>query len=263
MKSPLLLALPLVLLPALSFAADTAPNTAPVAAEAKVAPAAPEPAPAADAATPAAGDAGAAPVHAAAEMPTAQHWTFVPTESSLTFHGSQMGTAFDGSFAHFTPDIYFDAEHLDQSKVTADIDLASVDAKDSDRNKNITGADWFDVQKFPTARFETTKITKTGDNAYLADATLTIHGVTQSLQLPFTLQTSKVAHGKDSGKEKAVMTGKVTLDRSKFQLGQGDWADPSVIANDVPVEVKVTAIADSAAKPEENKNTHQAAPTNP
>jgi len=270
MKSPLLLALPLVLLPALSFAADATPApeapaaAAAPAAEAKVEPAAPTPAPEAAAPAAAPQDAAATPAATpAAEAPKAQHWTFVPAESSLAFHGSQMGTAFDGSFAHFTPDIYFDAEHLDQSKVTADIDMSSVDAKDSDRNKNIVGADWFDVQKFPTARFETTKITKTGDNAYLADATLTIHGITQPVQLPFTLAVSKVPHGKDSGKDKAVMTGKVTLDRSKFQLGQGDWADPSVIANDVPVEVKVTAIAEGAAKPEENKNAHQAAPTNP
>ncbi len=201
--------------------------------------------------------------------PATRKWDFIPAESSITFHGTQMGTAFDGSFAKFTPVIYFDADHLDESKVTVDIDILSVDAKDSDRNKNLLGSDFFDVAQFQTARFETNKITKTGDNAYSADATLTIRGTPQQVTLPFTLDISKITKGKDSGKDKAVMAGKITIDRSKFQIGQGDWADPSVIANDVPVEIKLAAIADAAApapapqkedKAEENKNDMLATP---
>lgn len=211
-----------------------------------------------------------APANLPGDAPsTTRKWDYVPSESSIIFHGTQMGTAFDGSFAKFTPVIYFDADHLDDSKVTVDIDILSVDAKDSDRNKNLLGSDFFDSTQFPTARFETNKITKTGDNTYSADATLTIRGTVQQVTLPFTLDISKITKGKDSGKDKAVMTGKITLDRSKFQIGQGDWADPSVIANEVPVDIKVSAISDAVAaasapqkegKAEENKNDMLATP---
>jgi len=190
----------------------------------------------------------------AGEATLTRKWEMVEKDSSITFHGTQMNAPFDGTVGKFTPVIYFDPDHLDQSHVTVTIDILSIDAQDTERNKNLLGPDWFDAPQFPTARFETTKFTKTGDNAYTADATLTIHGNAVPVQLPFTLDLSKSS----SGKEKAVMNGKITLDRSKFALGQGDWADPGVIANEVPVEVKLVAISDApkdASKaPEENKN---------
>jgi polyisoprenoid-binding protein YceI len=182
---------------------------------------------------------------AAAPLPAAQKWDVLADKSSIIFHGKQMGADFEGAISKFTPEIYFDENHLDQSKVTVDIDMNSIDGKDPERNKSIKGSDWFDTERFPTARFETTKFTKTGEHAFTADANLTIHGITIPVQLPFKLEYQAVGFGQD----RVIMTGSITLDRSKFQLGQGDWADPSVIANEVPVDVKVTATAAGAATP--------------
>lgn len=170
---------------------------------------------------------------------TARAWKMVEKESSITFHGKQMGKDFDGEIRTFTPVIHFDDAQLDQSKVIVDIDLTTIDARDTDRNKSLFGADWLDIAQFPQARFETQKIAKKDDGSYVADATLTLHGTVQQIELPFTL----LIDTKDSGKDTAVMNGKVTLDRSKFALGTGDWADPSVIANEIVVDVKLTATA--------------------
>jgi polyisoprenoid-binding protein YceI len=186
-----------------------------------------------------------AAVAAPAPMGPAQKWDMLADKSSIIFHGKQMGADFEGAIGKFTPEIYFDENNLEQSKVTVEIDMNTIDGKDPERNKSIKGADWFDTDRFPTARFETTKFTKTGEHAFIADANLTIHGITIPVQLPFKLEYQAVGFGQD----RVIMTGSVTLDRSKFQLGQGDWADPSVIANEVPVEVKVTATAAGAAAP--------------
>ena len=180
--------------------------------------------------------------------PATRQWEMDASESSIKFRGKQMGKDFDGSILQFTPQIYFDPLHLDQSKVTVELDLQTIEAGDTDRNKNLLSPEWLDIIEFPTARFETASIKKTAEGAYVADATLTIHGVIQELEFPFTIDFSGEGKGKYSGKDKAVMTGKVTLDRSKFQLGQGDWADPSVIANEIPVEVTVTAYSDKQAQ---------------
>lgn len=187
-------------------------------------------------------DPEAAVVRAAPPAPSTREWKMVEKESSITFKGKQMGKDFDGEIRSFTPAIYFDDAQLDQSKVTVDIDLTTIDARDTDRNKGLLGADWLDIPQFPKARFETQKITKKDDGSYVAEATLTLHGTVQQIELPFTLAIDT----KDSGKDTAVMNGKVTLDRSKFSLGTGDWADPSVIANEIDVEVKLTATADKA-----------------
>ncbi len=179
--------------------------------------------------------------------PATRLWEMDAAESSITFHGKQMGKDFNGSILQFTPQIYFDPAQLDQSKVTVELDLQTIEAGDSERNKNLLSPDWLNILEFPTARFETASIKKTDASTYIADATLTIHGMIQELEFPFTIDFAGEGKGKYSGKDKAVMTGAVTLDRSKFQLGQGDWADPSVIANEIPVEVKVTAYS---AKPQ-------------
>lgn len=174
----------------------------------------------------------------------AKKWDLDLAKSSITFKGTQMDTpGFDGVITKFYPVINFDADHLDQSKVTVEIDVTSIDAKDSERNKTLQGSDWLDSPKFPTARFETTGFAKTGDNAFTADANLTIRDVTVPLKLPFTL-TPTVS---SSGPDRVLMAGAVTIDRSKFQLGQGDWADASVIGNDIAVEVKLTAWPADAA----------------
>ncbi|HYD17090.1 MAG TPA: YceI family protein [Patescibacteria group bacterium] len=175
--------------------------------------------------------------------PAAREWTLLPRESTITFRGKQMGKEFDGEISTFKAQIWFDPEQLDQSKVIVDIDLMSIDARDTDRNKSLLGPEWLDVQQFPVAHFETVNFAKKEDGSYIASATLTMHGMPVEVQLPFTLDIKQ-----DSGKDKAIMTGKVTLDRSKFALGTGDWADPSVIANEVDVTVTVAATAPAGTK---------------
>ncbi len=189
----------------------------------------------------------------------ATKWDVILDKSAITFHGKQMGNDFDGVIPKFKADISFDENHLDTSKATVDIDITSIDAKDPERNKSIKGSDWFDTDRFPTARFETTKFTKTGDDAFTADGNLTIHGITVPIQLPFKLAHEAVGFGQD----RVIMTGTVTLDRSKFQLGTGDWADPTVIANEVPVDVKITATAatsNSSAPPQAPAGNKPASP---
>jgi cytochrome b561 len=233
MKKTLLLAAALALLPLLSVQAKTA------------APAPHEAAPAAQAAP------------AAPEPEQARAWTVIADKSSIRFHGMQMDTPFSGTVGTFTPVIHFDPDHLDRSKVTVVVETDSLDAGEKERNDNMKSKDWFDVKTFPTARFDTTGFTKTGDNTFTADATLTIRDMTVPVQLPFTLTFSKPENAAaDSGKEQAVMTGKMTIDRSKFKLGQGDWADPTVIANDVGLDITVTAVSDSA-KPAPAKDAPQ------
>lgn len=168
-----------------------------------------------------------------------KQWVMDPATSTLAFKGKQMGAVFSGSFTKFIPDIRFDPDNLAASKVTVTVDIASINTGDAERDQNLKTKEWFDPEKFAEARFETTSFKKTGDNAFEAEANLTIRAITLPVVLPFTLVFSK----DDSGKETALMTGSLTLNRSKFSLGTGDWDDPSIIANEVPVEISLNATA--------------------
>jgi polyisoprenoid-binding protein YceI len=79
---------------------------------------------------------------------------------------------------------------------------------------------------------------KTGEGAYEANGNLTIKGITVPVLLPFTIKLEDV---KDIGMTRARVKGSAVLDRSKFGLGKGEWADPSVIANEVTVDIDLTA----------------------
>ncbi len=183
------------------------------------------------------------PVTAQAQDAAVRQWDVVAADSAITFSGRQMGEGFKGAFKNMTADIAFDPARLDKSRVAVDVDIASADSGNAERDTALKGAEWFDIKLFPAARFESSSFKKTGENAYEAAGTLTIRGISVPDGLPFILQITK----NETGTEKAVMRGDVTLDRSKFQLGQGDWEDPTLIANDVAVHITVTALAQASA----------------
>lgn len=171
----------------------------------------------------------ASPAHAAAVK-----WEVLPAGSSLSFSGKQMGSAFRGEFKAFTADIVFSDDDLENSRVEATIEISSVTTHDKERDTNITGKEWFDVEQFKTARFVSTAFRK-GEKSgeYVVDGNLTIRGITVPVTMPFTLM-----FGRDTP---ATMNGQLVIDRSKFSLGTGDWADASIIANEVTVTVALNA----------------------
>lgn len=165
-------------------------------------------------------------------------WNIIPEESSISFSGKQMGSSFQGKFNTFSAAILFDENTLDQSSVAASIDVTSVTSADKDVATSVKNKDWLDTATFPTARFESKSFEKLADGSFKASGNLTIRDITVPVVLPFTLVNKT-----DSGKDITVMDGKVILDRSAFKLGIGEWADPSVVANDVEVTVHITAFA--------------------
>lgn len=181
-------------------------------------------------------------------MTNVRKWNVIHSESSLAFRPKQMGAEFKGTFSLFAADIAFDPDNLAASKVVVNVDISSARTEASDRDEALKGKDWFDVTQFPSAKFETTAFRKTGDKTYEAEATLTIRGISVPITLPFTLDITK----RGSEGDRAVVDGTVTLDRSKFQLGIGELADTSVIANEVPVDIHIVAVdanpPDPAAK---------------
>ncbi|MFH1157581.1 MAG: YceI family protein [Pseudomonadota bacterium] len=181
----------------------------------------------------------------AADALAPKEWQVVRRESAIAFRARQAGAEFKGSFGLFAPRISFSPDNLAASKAVVDITLSSVDTRSADRDENLKGKDWFDVARFPSARFETTAFRKTGEKTYEADARLTIRDVALPVTLPFKLDIVKDS----SGKETATMDGSVTLDRSKFNIGSGSWVDTGIIANEVPVDVHIVAVHRGAEKP--------------
>lgn len=178
----------------------------------------------------------ATPACASDEVPA---WNMVVSKSSINVTFMQMKMPVTASFERFNTEISFDPDHLTDSRIKAEIDIGSFMTGDKDRDATARTADWFDSGTFPVATFETAKIKKISTTTFEAVGNLTIKGAVVPVTLPFTLEITKT----DSGNKKAVVTAQITLDRTAFKLGQGEWSTANVIANDVVVDIHLTAFA--------------------
>jgi len=177
---------------------------------------------------------GAAP--ALAEAP---QWLVDDKNSHITFTARQMQVPVAGRFERFKAAIRFDPDDLSGSKALIDIDVASVSTPNPDIESEIKRSPWFDVERFPTARFVTTSIRARGDKAYEAAANLTIRDVTKVVALPFTVDINPDPD--DSNALVAHAAGEVTVSRLAFGIGRGEWRATSVVADAVVIHIDVVA----------------------
>jgi polyisoprenoid-binding protein YceI len=159
---------------------------------------------------------------AAAGVPA---YTADSQQSRLEFAGVQAGAEFKGVFHKFTAVVTFAADALASSQFDVQIDMNSVDSKDSDRDKTIRGADVFDVAHAPTAHYVTKTITKTA-GGFSALGALTMRGVTKDVPIDFQFAP---------GPAGATLTGSAKLKRLDFGVGRGDWKSTEWVEDAVKI----------------------------
>jgi polyisoprenoid-binding protein YceI len=182
---------------------------------------------------PAAAAPASAPASAASTENLPEHgWAIIPGISKLQFQAVLYNAPFTGELKDFGGSIVFDPENLAGAKADITIGMGKVETGDTDRDTNIVGVEWFDAQQFPSARYVATKFEHADGNKYVAIGDLTIRGKTMPVVIPFTLDIeNKTAH----------MKGEVSLNRTNFGIGQGQWADESTVKHDVKVIIDLKA----------------------
>jgi polyisoprenoid-binding protein YceI len=158
------------------------------------------------------------------------HYAVDGARSLLRFSFVQAGANNTGRFGKFTGDIAFAPDNLAASKIDVTIDITSLDTGDKERDDTLKGSDLFDVKKFPQARFVATKFVASSAARFEAQGKLTIRNVTKDLKLPITFQTKT-----EQGKNVAYMTGRATIKRLDYGVGQGDWKSTEWVNDDVGV----------------------------
>ncbi len=98
-----------------------------------------------------------------------------------------------GRFNDFGGSFSYDEANPDFSKVKVKIKTASLDSNHAERDKHLRGKDFFDVKKYPEARFISTSYKENDDNTAVLIGDLTLHGVTR----PVTIDVKHVGHGPD------------------------------------------------------------------
>jgi polyisoprenoid-binding protein YceI len=164
----------------------------------------------------------------------ASSWSVDKSQSTLGFTATQTGKPFTGSFKSFDAAIDFDPANPAAGHAVVTIDIASATTGDKQRDEAIPGSDWFDVKKFPQAKFEATGFKALGGNKYEAIGTLSIRDVKKDVRLPFTL---------DIAGNTATANGTLPLIRTDYGVGQGDWATGQWVGLDVDVTLHIVAMA--------------------
>lgn len=165
---------------------------------------------------------------ATAGIGAATQWLADPGNSSLEFTAEQAGARFAGSFRRFTPRIEFDPAAAAAGRFVVIVDVASVETRDRDRDEALRGAEFFDVARWPNARYETTRIVALEDGEYEAQGLLTIRDRTR--EVPLRFRFARAADGS------ARLTGSAKLRRLEFGLGaEGDWRDTRWVGDEVEV----------------------------
>jgi len=156
-------------------------------------------------------------------------WKMDPAGSKLEFIATFEKNPAPGVFREFDARLRFDPEKPAGGSLEVTVKVASADMNIPDVNKEIRNKDWFDYSGFPQAEFRSSDLRRDG-KGYVARGTLTLKGMKQAVEVPFTWAVSG---------DGATMEGEFTLKRGDFGIGLGEWKATDTIGGDVKVKFRV------------------------
>jgi polyisoprenoid-binding protein YceI len=173
-------------------------------------------------------------------------WKIDPSHSAVGFSVRHMVVSKTrGRFLKWSGEIRFDPANPAASSVEVNIDPGSIDTADAQRDAHLRSADFFDVEKYPTASFRSTKVEDHGGNRYSILGDLTIHGVTR----PVVLEATYEGSGKDPwGGERAGFLASTSIDRRDFglQWNQALETGGLLVGEKVDLTLEIEAIRQAA-----------------
>jgi polyisoprenoid-binding protein YceI len=118
-----------------------------------------------------------------------ESYKFDASGSTIGFNVHQFLGTTRGKFTRFNGRIEIDRERPENSSVTAQIDVRSIDTRIKKRDDHLRSAEFFNVEKFPHITFKSRSVKQTGPQSGDILGDLTMHGVTKPITLHVKLQT--------------------------------------------------------------------------
>lgn len=165
-----------------------------------------------------------------AGAPAFAQQALVPAQSEIVFVSKQMGVPVEGKFKKFDAQVAFDPAKLATSKIVFTVDTGSATLGVKETDAELPKPIWFNVPKFPQATFQSTTIKSVGAGKYEVAGKLSVKGASQDVVVPVTLAQSGAA---------TTATGAFAIKRLAFKIGENEWADTSMVADEVQVKFKL------------------------
>ena len=156
-----------------------------------------------------------APATTETQSGTFETFTVDPVHSEVGFSVRHLLSRTRGRFAKFTGEIRLDRARPERSSVTFEVDPASIDTRQPDRDAHLRSGDFFDIEHHPVVRFTSSRMVPAGGEHYRVEGTLELRGVRKPLVLDV------VFHGVANdpwGSERAGFSTSAKLDRKEFGM---------------------------------------------
>ena len=158
-----------------------------------------------------------------------QKYLITTQNSKIEFTGSKVTGSHNGSFQKFSGEIDY-AGAPEKSRVSVTMETASLIVDDPKLTEHLKTADFFDVAKFPEAKFVSTEI-KPGGGNYTVTGNLTLHGVTKSVTFPATINVTP---------DVATVDSTFSINRKDFGISYAGAPD-NLIRDDVVLKLTIRA----------------------
>lgn len=176
-------------------------------------------------------------------------WQIDPNHSAAQFAVRHLAiSTVRGAFTKVSGTIQFDDKDIAKSSVDVTIDAASVDTRVEGRDKDLRSDHFFEVEKYPTLTFKSTKVEQVEAGKLKVTGDLTIHGVTKQVVLDVEGPTAAV---KDPwGNQRAAANATTKINRQDFgvkwnaKMDNGGW----VVGDDVAITIDVEMVQKGAPK---------------
>lgn len=154
----------------------------------------------------------------------------VPAQSEIAFVSKQMGVPVEGRFKKFDAQISFDPAKPAASTMAFTVDVGSATVGSPESDVELPKAVWFNAPKYPQATFQSSAVKGLGGGKFEVTGKLSIKGNVRDVVVPVALTQSGAT---------TTAVGSFVLKRLTFKIGENEWADTSMVADDVQVKFKL------------------------
>jgi polyisoprenoid-binding protein YceI len=156
-----------------------------------------------------------------------------------------MVTTVRGLFHTFSSEIHLDAENVANSTVRIEIQAASLDTGNEDRDTHVRNSDFLDVETYPTITFLSTSAEQKGDDEFVLHGDLTIKDTAKPVSISF----EKTGEAKDPwGNFRVGFEGKAKINRKDWGVNFNAVLEAGglLVSDKVTLEFDISAVRRAA-----------------
>jgi polyisoprenoid-binding protein YceI len=150
--------------------------------------------------------------------------------SEIAFTTRQLGVPVEGKFSKFSATITLDPRKPETGSVAFVIDTGSARFGSAELDGEVPKATWLNVARFPQATFQSSSIKAAGPGKFEVAGQLNIKGAVQNVVVPVQLTQTGAS---------STASGAFAIKRLDFKVGEAEWADTSMLANEIQIRFKL------------------------